>query len=110
MTGLVYEAVTDLHLSPFHWAAAAWEATGQNQSLVLFLSVSVEETGLSQKLLSFVAFFVEVTDQSLNHACSEPFSLVVTNEDRVKVFYLMTSRAFFWQGTNLPKKNYSLME
>ena len=99
MTVQVYEVVTDLHPSPSHSAAASWVVTGQNRSLVLFLSASLEETGQSLNLLDLEAFFVEVTGQRLNRACSEP------DEDQVNVFYLtMMSWASFWQGTNLSKK------
>lgn len=98
--------VTDLHPSPFHSTAASWVATDQNQSLVLFLSASLEAIGRSLKLLLLVAFFEEVTGQSLNHACSEPSLPVVTDEDQVqKVFYLiMMNWTFFCRGMNLTKK------
>lgn len=96
MTGQAYEVVTDLHLRPFHSAAASWVATGQNQSLVLFLSASLEEIGQSLKLLPLVAFFGEVTGWNLNRACSEPSLPVVTDEDQVNVFYLMTMRQAFF--------------
>lgn len=59
MSGQAYEVVTDLHLSPFHCVAASWVAIGQNQSLVLFLSVSLEEIG-----------------QNLNHVCSGPYLMM----------------------------------
>lgn len=87
MSGQAYEVVTNLHLSPFHCVAASWVAIGQNQSLVLFLSVSLEEIGPSLKRLPSVAFFVEATGPSLNHVCSGPFLPLVTEENQVKVFY-----------------------
>lgn len=104
-TGQAYEVVTDLHLSHSHSAAASWVVTGQSQSLVLPLSSSLEETGRILMLLSSVPFSLEATGQNLNHACSEPSLLVVSDENRVNVFYLiMMSLAFFCRGINLTIK------
>lgn len=66
VTSQADEVVTNLRLSLFHSAVASWVETGQNQSLVLFLSFFLEETGLNLKLLSSPFSFVEATDQSLN--------------------------------------------
>lgn len=103
MIGQAYEVVRDLHLRPFHHAAASWVVTGQSQSLVLFLSASVEVTGRNLRRLPLAAFFEGVTGQNLNHACPEPSLLEVIDDDQD--FYLMMSRAFFWQEMNLTKHN-----
>lgn len=105
MTGQAYEAAIDLHLNRCPSVAASLVVTGQNQSLVLFLIVSVEETGQNLKLHLSGVFFVEVTGQSRNRACSETSLVVVSDDDQVNVFYSRTmSPAFFWQEMNLTSK------